>query len=214
MEAEGAEHNETAWAARTAQILEFLFPKKMWDNPRVIHRIALEEIVMKTTRTGIVLVLLALCTFTLVATAQERGTVLTGKELTRVVPTSFYFQGQSAPTQVRNSAAARFGGNRYVIVGMVDTSGYAADTRAKYEGFFITDSAIEINGHDLKIGAYGFGFSNDGKMNLLDLSGKEILSASTTKDTSLQRPRPLMMTKSGAGVRLYSGRDYVMITPK
>jgi len=28
-EAEGAEHNEKAWAARTAQILEFLFPKKM-----------------------------------------------------------------------------------------------------------------------------------------------------------------------------------------
>jgi len=27
-EAEGAEHNEQAWAARTAQILEFLFPKK------------------------------------------------------------------------------------------------------------------------------------------------------------------------------------------
>lgn len=29
VEAEGAEHNEKAWAARTAQILEFLFPAKM-----------------------------------------------------------------------------------------------------------------------------------------------------------------------------------------
>lgn len=29
MEAEGAEHNEKAWAARTAGILEFLFPKKL-----------------------------------------------------------------------------------------------------------------------------------------------------------------------------------------
>jgi hypothetical protein len=28
-EAEGAEHNEKAWAARIDQILEFLFPKKM-----------------------------------------------------------------------------------------------------------------------------------------------------------------------------------------
>ncbi len=28
-EAEGAEHNEKAWAARTPKILEFLFPKKM-----------------------------------------------------------------------------------------------------------------------------------------------------------------------------------------
>jgi len=156
--------------------------------------------------------LLTLCSFAV--HAQETATVRTGAELTRVLPTSFYFQGQNAPTQIRNSAAARFGTNRYVIVGMVDTSGYAADMRAKYEGFFITDSAVEINGHELKTGAYGFGFTDDGKMNVLDLSGKEILSASTTKDSSLQRPRPLMMARSGDGVRLFSGRDYVTITPK
>ena len=166
---------------------------------------------MKTIRPAIVLALLVLCSF---AVAQETATLLTGPELTRVVPTSFYFQGLSAQTQIRNSAAARFGNNRYVVVGMVDTSGYAADVRAKYEGFFITDSAIEISGHDLKTGAYVFGFTDDGKLNVLDLSGKEILSASTTKDNSLRRPRPLMMMKSGDGLRLYSGRAYVTISPK
>jgi hypothetical protein len=169
---------------------------------------------MKTTRTAVVLVLLTLCSFSLVATAQETVTVLTGAELTRVVPTSFYFQGQNASTQIRNSAAARVGRNRYVIVGLVDTSGYAADVRAKYQGFFITDSAIEIDGHDLKTGAYGFGFTDDGKLNVLDLSGKEILSASTTKDSAQRRPRPLMMMKSGESLRLYSGRDYVTIEAK
>src|SRR5438105_12799228 len=65
--------------------------------------------------------------------AQNSATVLSGIELTRVVPPGFYFQGLSAPTQIRNSAAARFGNKRYVIVGMVDTAGYAADVRAKYE---------------------------------------------------------------------------------
>jgi hypothetical protein len=168
---------------------------------------------MKPTRAWVIFVLLAFCSFTLAVTAQETMTVLTGPELTRVVPTSFYFQGQSAQTQIRNSACARFGSNRYVIAGMVDTSGYAADVRAKYQGFFITDADVKINGHDLKIGAYGFGFTDDGKMNVLDLSGKEILAASTTKDNSLQRPRPLMMMKSAEGVRLYSGKDYVTITP-
>src|SRR6266516_3511125 len=69
-------------------------------------------------------------------------TILTAAELTRVVPPGFYFQGLSAPTQMRNSAAARFGSKRYVIAGMVDTSGYAADVRAKYEGFFIVDSPV------------------------------------------------------------------------
>jgi hypothetical protein len=140
--------------------------------------------------------------------------VLQGAELTRVVPTGFYFQGQSAPTQVRNSAATRLGDNRFVVVGMVDTSGYSADIRAKYEGFFITDSAVTINGTDLSVGAYGFGFSNDGKFNILDLAGNQILSVATTKDSSLRRPRPLMMTKSAEGVRLYSGRDYAVIVFK
>lgn len=156
----------------------------------------------------------ALLSAPFVASGQNSVMVLAGTDLTRVVPTSFYFQGLSAPTQMRNSAAARLGDKRYVIAGMVDTSGYAADVRAKYEGFFITDSAIEINGHDLEIGAYGFGFSDQGEMHILDLSGKEILSSSTAKDNSLRRPRPLMMMKSGEGVRLYSGRDYVTITAK
>ncbi len=152
------------------------------------------------------------CSFTAYVNSQDEVTVLTGADLTRVVPPGFYFQGLTAPTQMRNSAAARFGDKRYVIAGLVDTSGYSSDVRAKYEGFFITDSPIKINGSDLSTGAYGFGFSDDGKMRILDVAGNEILSTSTIKDNSLRRPRPLMMLKSGDGVRLYSGRDYVTIT--
>ena len=148
------------------------------------------------------------------ALAQDAIVILSGPDLTRVVPTSFYFQGLSASTQMRNAAAARFGDTRFVVTGLVDTSGYAADVRAKYEGFFITDSPIKINGSDLGIGAYGFGFSNAGKMQILDLAGNEILSVSTAKDADLKRPRPLMMSKSGDGVRLYSGKDYITITAK
>ena len=151
---------------------------------------------------------------TFVVAAQDRAVVLTGADLTRVVPPGFYFQGLTAPTQMRNAAAARFGANRYVIAGLVDTSGYAADVRAKYEGFFITDSPITINGSNLGVGAYGFGFSNDGKLNILDLAGKEILSVSTTKDSKMKRPRPLMMTSDGDKIRLYSGRDFAVIAAK
>ena len=143
--------------------------------------------------------------------AQDSATVLTGAELSRVVPPGFYFQGQSAPTQMRNAAAARLGTNRYVIAGLVDTSGYAADVREKYQGFLITDSPIRIGGSELGIGAYGFGFTNDGRFVVLDLSGKEIFSQQAAQDKALQRPRPLMMSKSGGGIRLYSGRSYVTI---
>jgi hypothetical protein len=145
------------------------------------------------------------------ATAQDRINILAGAELTRVAPTSFYFQGLAAPTQMRNAAAARMG-TRHVIAGLVDTTGYAADIRARYEGFFITDSPISVGGSDLDVGAYGFGFSNDGKLSILDLAGKEILSVSTTRDNKVRRPRPLMMVLSGNKVRLYSGKDYAELS--
>jgi len=148
------------------------------------------------------------------AGAQEAVTVLTGGDLTRVVPPGFYYQGLSAPTQMRNSAAARFGAKRFVIAALVDTSGYAADVRARYQGFLITDSAIQINGIDLGVGAYGFGFSSDGQMHVLDLADKQILSVSTNKDAEAKRPRPLEFVKSGDGVRFYNGRDFVTITVK
>jgi hypothetical protein len=150
----------------------------------------------------------------LIVSAQDQPTVLTATELTRVVPPGFYFQGLSAPTQMRNSAAVRFGAKRYVIAALVDTSGYAADVRAKYEGFLITDFAITINGSELGVGAYGFGFTNDGKLNILDLAGSEILTISTTKDDAMKRPRPLMITKAADGIRFYNGRDYALIAIK
>ena len=158
--------------------------------------------------------LLVGCSTALVVSAQDRGVVLGGAELTRVVPPGFYFQGQSAPTQMRNSAAARFGKMRHVIAGMVDTSGYSSEVRAKYEGFLITDSPIMLNGSELAVGAYGFGFGNDGKVNVLDLAGEQILSVSTTNDKGLRRPRPLMMSKSANEIRLYSGREYVVVAVK
>jgi hypothetical protein len=160
------------------------------------------------------LLLSVICCLPLFVFGQDSATVLEGADLTRVVPPGFYFQGLTAPTQMRNSAAARFGTKRFVITGLVDTSGYAADVRAKYEGFFITDSPIAINGSNLGTGAYGFGFTNDGKMQILDLAGNQILSVATTRDTELKRPRPLMMTRAGDGIRFYSGKDYVTISAR
>ena len=161
-----------------------------------------------------VAVVLSIACLPLPTLAQDQATVLAGAELTRVVPPGFYFQGLSAPTQMRNSAATRFGTNRFVIAGLVDTSGYSADVREKYQGFLITDSPISINGTDLGTGAYGFGFSKDGKLNILDLAGNQLLSVATTNDAQLRRPRPLMMSKSGNGIRLYRGRDYAQIETK
>jgi len=146
--------------------------------------------------------------------AQEGPAILNGADLTRVVPSGFYFQGLSAPTQMRNSAAARFGPGRYVICGLVDTSGYSTDVRAKYVGFLITDSPITVNGDSLPPGAYGFGFATEGKLTVMDVGGKEVFSVPVTNDKTLRRPRPLMMATDGGGLRLYNGKDYVVIAAK
>ena len=147
------------------------------------------------------------------AQAQAFPKILEGDELTRVVPASFYFEGQSAPTQMRNTAAVQLGRNRFAMAGLVDTSGYSSDVQAKYVGFFITDSPVTVGGARLPTGAYGFGF-RDGWMNVMDVGGRRVLSVRTRRDAGLQRPRPLMMTQARGGVRLYAGRDFVLLSAR
>lgn len=148
------------------------------------------------------------------ALAQSFPQVLQGNDLTRVVPTSFYFEGQSAPTQMRNAAAAQFGPNHFLIAGLVDTSGYSTDVQAKYQGFLIADAPVMLGGARLATGAYGFGFTNDGRLNVMDLGGRRILSVRTRRDAEHTRPRPLMMEGRRNAVRLYAGRDFVAITTR
>ncbi len=144
----------------------------------------------------------------------QQPVILGPDELGKVVPTNFFFEGQVAPTQMRNAAAVRFAPQRHLIVALVDTSGYASDIRAKYEGFIILDEAVTIGGVEVKSGAYGFGFTKDSKMNLLDLGGKTLHSVTTKRDEKLQSPRPLAVVQSGKELRLYHGKDYVLIASK
>jgi hypothetical protein len=163
--------------------------------------------------------LLALCLLAGVAPAQDATprpvqggapVILSGTELTRVVPPGFYFEGQSAPTQMRNAAAARFG-TKHVIAGLVDTTGYSSEIRAKYEGFLITDEAINVSTGALPAGAYGFGFTAAGQFNVFDVGGSPLMSVEAANDAAEPRPRPLMMTLGRDGLRLYGGRRYVVI---
>lgn len=148
--------------------------------------------------------------------AQEKAApeILAQTAAARIVPTSFYFAGQSAPTQIRNSAVARLGKDRHVIAGMVDTSGYSTEISDKYEGFLITDSPVLLGGKELATGAYGFGFSTSGKLRIFDLSGKEIMWVETANDKEIKRPRPLMMSAAGGNVRFYKGKNYAIIAAK
>jgi hypothetical protein len=147
------------------------------------------------------------------ALAQGWPRILEGADLERVVPQGFYFEGQSAATQMRNAAAAQLGPKRFVMAGLVDTSGYSSDVQAKYQGFIVTDSPITVGGARLPTGAYGFGVT-DGWLNVMDVGGRRVLSVRARTDDRLQRPRPLMMTDARNGVRLYAGRSFVLISSR
>src|SRR5258705_12881543 len=109
---------------------------------------------------AIVVVVVVVFAATIVAIAQNPATVLENPELARVVPSGFYFQGQSAPTQMRNAPAARFETTRYVLAGLLNTSGYAAALRPRYQGFLITDRPSPPGGSNPPPGPYGLGFKN------------------------------------------------------
>jgi hypothetical protein len=136
--------------------------------------------------------------------------VLTAADLKTVVPASFFYRGQSASTQMRNSAGIRTQDQKYVLAGMVDTSGYASSIAEKYQGFFITEVKVKIEGSELAPGEYGFGFVGD-KFVVTDVGANDVLSVSSKKDDNLKRAVPLKIAKEGDAYRLYAGKKYVTV---
>ena len=150
-------------------------------------------------------VLCILCALPLIA--QTSSGVLTPTEVKKVVPSTYFFQGQSATTQARNSAGFATSG-KLVLAGLVDTAGYSGDVQAKYKGFLITEIKLDVEGHNLAPGQYGFGFK-EGKFTVMDVGGNDLLSVADHADTAMQRAVPLKITASGAGCRLYVGKQWV-----
>ena len=145
--------------------------------------------------------------------APAKATVLDDAGLKKVVPDAYFFRGLSATTQLRNSAAIHFPDDFYVITGLVDTSGYSSDIKAKYTGLFITEKKLRFDGGAmLAPGQYGMGYTADGKFHILNVAGEEILVADVKVDDSLKRPQPLKIVLDGDTAKLYLGKKYVSFT--
>jgi len=152
----------------------------------------------------------AFCVTGLVTAQSGANTVLKPADLGKLFPATVYYSGQSAPAQLRNSGGVKFGDGHYVLASLVDTSGYSTGVAAKYQGYLITEVPIKIEGKHLPAGAYGFGFVDGDRLLVTDLGGGDVLTAHTTKDTDMTRPRPLEVTDDPTGgYRLYAGRSYV-----
>jgi hypothetical protein len=167
-----------------------------------------ERKIMKS-RIGILTFVIAALGCAAFAQSKPAGVVAAG-DLKSLVPTSYFYRGQSASVQMRNSAAVRTKGERYVLAGLVDTSGYASDVAAKYQGLFISEVKLKVGDAELAPGEYGFGFLGD-KFVVTDVAANDVLSTSSQRDENLKRPVPLKITEDGGGYRLYVEKKYVTL---
>src|ERR1700732_1589830 len=144
------------------------------------------------------------------ALAQAGAQIRTGDQVKKLAPNSYYFAGQSAAVQVRNTAGLKNSAGKVVLAGGVETLGYFTAIKEKYQGFLCTETKLSFEGATLDPGEYGFGFK-DGKFIVMNVAATDLFSIASANDDSLKHPVPLKFEKDGGGYRLYAGRKYVVV---
>lgn len=153
-----------------------------------------------------------LLTMLLSAVAQQSTKhVLSADELKKAVPTEYFFRGQKAPVQLRNAVGFQLADGKMTIAALVDASGYSTAIQQKYQGMLITETKLNVGGSTLPPGQYGFGFTADGKVLVMDVANTDVLSVSSQTDQALPRPVPLKLMEDGGSYKLYAGKKWVSI---
>lgn len=170
---------------------------------------------MKTTFHLLVAVLLALqiapaCAQEAARPSVLKPGVLSSADVRTIVPTTYYYAGHAATVQMRNTAGIHTQDGKNILAGLVDTSGYSTGIVQKYQGFFITEAKIHIEGTELAPGEYGFGFMND-RFIITNVAAEDVLNLPSKMDDQLKRPVPLKITDENGGYRLYAGKKYVVV---
>ena len=137
--------------------------------------------------------------------------ILSGDELKKAVPSEYFYRGQKAPVQLRNSVGFELADGKMTLAALVDASGYSTAIQQKYQGLLISESKLTIGGSTLPPGEYGFGFTADGKFMVMDVGNNDVLSAPYETDQKVQRAVPLKLVEDGTEYKLYSGKKWVAI---
>jgi hypothetical protein len=143
------------------------------------------------------------------------ATVLKAPDMANLMPATVFFRGQVASVQARNSGGVKLADGMLVLCALVDTSGYSTAVQQKYQGYFITEVTLNINGQMLKPGAYGVGFVEGNKFLVMDLGAHDLLTTDSKRDSELKRPTPLQVLADTTPnqYRLYINRNYVVFWP-
>jgi hypothetical protein len=152
------------------------------------------------------------------ATAQGVFKVEKGEAFNKIVPRDFVLEENAIPTEKRNTVLVFTPTGARVLAGLLDTSGYSSQVQQKYLGMLIAEGNVEVCGHQIAVGSYGFGLAKapgaaEGKASVFMLynqAGKKVLSCTAKWDSELKSPRPLQIVVSGGGAaRLYVSRNWV-----
>lgn len=136
--------------------------------------------------------------------------ILDAAQAGKLIPATVYFAGQTATTQLRNSAGVRFADGQQTLAVLVDSSGYSGAIQQKYQGYLLTEVPLDFGGHRLPAGAYGMGVVH-GELYIMDIGSHELLRGAAMHDAKMHRPVPLQIvagTTPGA-YRLYLGRECI-----
>ena len=147
---------------------------------------------------------------TAAAFAQSKH-VLSPDEVKKATPTEYFYRGQKAPVQVRNSVGFQLADGKMMLAALVDASGYSTAIQQKYQGLLITEMKLNIGGSSLPPGQYGFGFSSEGKFVVMDVANTDVLSAAYQTDQGLQHAVPLKLVEDGDGYKLYAGKKWIAL---
>ncbi|HTZ88791.1 MAG TPA: hypothetical protein VMA71_00545 [Alloacidobacterium sp.] len=148
------------------------------------------------------------------APAQPTVGILHPADLKGVLPGTVFFRGQSATTQLRNSAGVRFEDGSLMMTALVDNSGYSSGIQQKYQAYLLTEVTLDFGGKKLPPGAYGAGIVRDGdnrKFVVMNLAAQDVFQTAAGEDEKLHRPVPLQIVEGSAPgqYRLYLGRNYI-----
>jgi hypothetical protein len=168
----------------------------------------------RTSRSILTLLLCSALSFAAQTTAAKSATLLNAAEASKVTPATVFFRGQVAGVQARNSGGVKLSDGMLVLCALVDTSGYSTAVQQKYQGYFITEVALDIQGQTLKPGAYGVGFIEGNRFIVMDLGAHELFTSGSTRDAQLKRPIPLQVLADTTAdhYRLYINRNYVVFS--
>ena len=149
----------------------------------------------------------------LVPAPVQAQTKLEGKAFDSAYVKDFYLEGNSIPTQKRNTVILKAADGARMVFGLLDTSGYSAEIQQKYAGMMILERKTMVGGAAVGTGAYGFGLvkgtpaEGPGKLAVYDVAGAKVGEVAAQWDKALAQPVPLQFTNG----RLYVGRHWVEV---